>query len=427
MRTTTSIRFGLALLSAASILISCSTSDHLFQPTSLSDSAYDRFGGVYHTYIYDPGETTPVPSGFKPFYISHIGRHGSRYPVDRPYVMTGLSRLQECGQAGILTSEGEKLLEGFRKLDSLCTGVYGYLDAKGAQEHKDIASRMYENYPGVFHQKDRDSVAVQSTHRQRCLMSSWNFCTTLRSKAPGIRMGLVAGDKYYDILSNAETKEITAHNKPFNQSYDEHLYGRLDVDAFYERMFTDTQKAAEIVSRKGLLLETCYTNGSVALYLGVSDIVDAMTPQEYEAAARVYSGKMNCQHCNSAENGDFRVFYARPLLGDFIDKADSALEGNGVAADLRFTHDTGMMPFFGLIGIEGYDRGYTYDEAADNWDSTRLMCMATNLQAVFYRNRKGDVKVKLLLNERETSIPALGEGPFYDWEDLRAYLVSKMD
>ena len=50
--------------------------------------------------------------------------------------------------------------------------------------------------------------------------------------------------------------------------------------------------------------------------------------------------------------------------------------------------------------------------------------MAANFQLVFYRSRRGDVLVKCLLNENETAIPALGEGPYYPWPQLRAYLES---
>ena len=51
--------------------------------------------------------------------------------------------------------------------------------------------------------------------------------------------------------------------------------------------------------------------------------------------------------------------------------------------------------------------------------------MGTNLQMVFYQNRKGEVLVKILYNERETRIPAVPtfQGPYYRWDDLKAYLV----
>ena len=438
--------------------------------------AYESFGGVYHTYIYEPGVRTNAPKGYRPFYISHVGRHGSRYPVDRGYVHNGLNPLRECAQNGLLTPEGQNLLRGFEKLDSLSEGVYGFLCAEGAAEHKAIAGRMASNFPEVFaagqHAKKtnsrrenarnadmkradaemtagaqrslagracarsaetgracaRDSVTVQSTHRQRCLMSSWNFCTVLAARYPGLRMGLLSGEKYYDILSNAETPGIKARNKIYNNYSTQFTESHYDCRPMLLRLFTDPDRALALFPNARMLMETCYANGAVALYLGVPEILESITPGEFEEAARNYAAKMNCQHCGSAENGEFRVRFAAPLLRDFLEKADAALEpGSRIAADLRFSHDTGLMPFFALIGLDGYDRGYTFEEAFENWDSTRLMCMATNLQMVFYRGTEGGTLVKILLNERETPIPALGEGPYYEWEALKGYLSAILE
>ena len=50
--------------------------------------------------------------------------------------------------------------------------------------------------------------------------------------------------------------------------------------------------------------------------------------------------------------------------------------------------------------------------------------MAANLQIVFFRNKKGEIIAKLMLNERETSIPVKTDiFPYYRWEDLRPYLL----
>ena len=45
---------------------------------------------------------------------------------------------------------------------------------------------------------------------------------------------------------------------------------------------------------------------------------------------------------------------------------------------------------------------------------------------IFYKNKKGDVLVKLLYNERETTIPAVQTccGPYYKWSELREYFTS---
>jgi hypothetical protein len=54
--------------------------------------------------------------------------------------------------------------------------------------------------------------------------------------------------------------------------------------------------------------------------------------------------------------------------------------------------------------------------------------MASNLQMVFYRNRKGHVLVKFLYNEKESRL--IGLEPevvdyYYDWEKVRAAVMSR--
>ncbi|MBR3527632.1 MAG: hypothetical protein IKN88_07650 [Bacteroidales bacterium] len=46
---------------------------------------------------------------------------------------------------------------------------------------------------------------------------------------------------------------------------------------------------------------------------------------------------------------------------------------------------------------------------------------------IFYKNRQGDVIVKMLRNEKETVIPRLPtfDGPYYKWKDLREYLADR--
>ena len=40
---------------------------------------WEQLGGVYYAYPERSGADFRVPEGFRPFYISHYGRHGSRW------------------------------------------------------------------------------------------------------------------------------------------------------------------------------------------------------------------------------------------------------------------------------------------------------------------------------------------------------------
>ena len=75
----------------------------------LSDSSYAL--GVYRLYPTQFKEQTPAPKGYKPFYISHYGRHGSRYVLrdekyDRAYRV-----FEDAAYFGKLTPYGKEIYD----------------------------------------------------------------------------------------------------------------------------------------------------------------------------------------------------------------------------------------------------------------------------------------------------------------------------
>ena len=90
-----------------------------------------RAAGVIHSYEFLPLKDTPAPTGFKPFYISHYGRHGSRsHSSDKSYVLLR-DCLQTAKEEGILTSSGDSLLACALQMIQLHNGMDGRLTARG--------------------------------------------------------------------------------------------------------------------------------------------------------------------------------------------------------------------------------------------------------------------------------------------------------
>lgn len=385
-----------------------------------AQNVYDDFAGVYAPYKFESSRVTPAPRGYEAFYISHIGRHGSRYAVDFPYVNKGLAPLLRADTLGILTPRGKKLLKDFVTLDSLSQGLYGFLCQRGYVEHEGIALRMAENYPQVF--RGRDSILCQSTHIQRCIQSSWSFCIALKGAYPKLAFRQLAGEKYFAVLCNVKSPKLRRIVRSGAAMIEDYLNENFDLEGFFSSIFTDMNAAGRLNVKLSFLLECIFTNGAMARYLGVPTLSEFLTPEESEVVARAYNAKLFVNNCASAENGPARALSSAPLLEDVLSRADAAVAGNKIAADLRFTHDSGIMPYLSLIKLKGYEYAYSYDEARRCWDATELIPMGTNVQMIFFRNRSGRVLVKLLFNEKETSIPALGPGPYYDWGTLRAYM-----
>ena len=87
------------------------------------------------------------------------------------------------------------------------------------------------------------------------------------------------------------------------------------------------------------------------------------------------------------------------------------------------------MPLAGLMCLEEASGVCSQpDSIAVTWQDYRVTTMASNIQWIFYRNRSGNVLVKILLNEREQRIPVPTDTwPYYRWDDLRAFYMKILE
>ena len=88
------------------------------------------------------------------------------------------------------------------------------------------------------------------------------------------------------------------------------------------------------------------------------------------------------------------------------------------------------MPLACLLEMDNCGAQVENLDTLDNvWRNYRIFPMGCNVQLVFYRPKKGngDILVKGLLNERETTLPvATNQWPYYRWVDLRRYYLEKI-
>ena len=124
----------------------------------------------------------------------------------------------------------------------------------------------------------------------------------------------------------------------------------------------------------------------------------------------------------------------RHLLRNIVEKADSCLAladdpaKSHVTASLRFGHEVVVMPTVCMLNLNGYGARYDNLEQLEQneWYSYRIFPMASNIQIVFYRKPGADILVKVLLNEREATMPQLTPvygSVYYKWSDLRKYCL----
>lgn len=67
-------------------------------------------GSNYVAYRGPQKQLTAAPKGYKPFYLSHYGRHGSRYMIGKKAYDVPYFSLLKAKQEGKLTAKGEETL-----------------------------------------------------------------------------------------------------------------------------------------------------------------------------------------------------------------------------------------------------------------------------------------------------------------------------
>lgn len=379
----------------------------LFLPVVAGSSG--NWSGSYEAYSPGDCKDTSPPGGYKVCYVSHYGRHGSRYLLsDAEFSCLRLwDSLAVCG--GGLTPQGKALREGLDSIFVEHQRMFGILTEKGSQQHQGIGKRLARRYPALFRKGTHTHVRCISSPSQRCIQSMANFTLGLCSEAPRCRFELKTGPRYYDIISarmdDSAWREIARRKK--DSVIRKELLPLFKSDRYFRTAeHWNVSEDALVALYSGI-----YTVGAAATGLDSARerwLPRFFTPEELEVfrkAEAIYDRQL---FLTSSDAGNPRIDKtARPLLRDIVTRAEEALAGQDIAADLRFGHDSGLLPLIALTGL-----------SADGH-----FCMAENLQLVFFRNRRGDVLVKFLFNEEETLLPALSpvKACYYAWTDVKAY------
>ncbi len=413
-------------------MVGCFSYGQSLDARRLLEEDITRSANLHHNYeapsqVYD----SPVPKGYTPFYISHYGRHGSRYHWGARPIDEAISVLDSLMCHDLLTEQGLAVREDILILQQAHEGQVGYLTHKGAAQHQAIAHRMYSRYPQVFKQKDRREVNCAATNVQRCIQSMANFCVQLARENPSLDFTMDAGERFADYISNSKGVPRFSERSRFIK--DSIFNASVDPSRVMTAWVKDSTAALEFLPHRSSrqFMYSIFSAGGIGQCLDIEDpfIYRHYTFDEVYGMWKYADVSYYDSMCATVENNRSRDLIGKRILEDILEKADAALDGGDHAADLRFGHDTGLSPLMCLLKVQGVEREYPLATAPEVWLGFQRMPMASNLQIVFYHNRKGDVLVKFLFNEKETTIPSLSavSGPYYKWEDVRSYFVSLLE
>ena len=385
-----------------------------------------KAAGMEGAYRFEKYALTPTPKGYKPFYISHYGRHGSRYAwTSRAYTEIG-NTLSEAKEAGNLTPFGESFLERYLNFCDVAIANTGDLVQLGEEQHSRIAEEMARNFPKVFAGARR--VDALSSVSGRCIVSMASFTTSLQKQYPKLDIHVKSNHLGMCIVAPPEAPkgyvrqfEASDPDSLTREKLGQFIRRKVDVDGIMGHIFKDPSAVKHTGGTTDLMYWLYMFMGNYPNYSDPALFADVLTDEQYAQLWETYN--------YSSYLTDITERYQMiPLLEDILSKADIAIVNHDTAADLRFGHDYVLEAFIALLNLDGFGTITQKADDAKYWFQSYRICKATNLQFVFYESRRGDrgILFKILWNGKEATIPALQPvtGPYYRWDDFRAYAQS---
>jgi len=417
---------------ALSVLLSAG----LWAQTAFEEIAADplKAGGIYNMYP-ETGFSKPVapPKGYKPFYISHYGRHGARFNSSNSNYRKIFDVLTKAHKDGVLTEKGEDLYRRYAAQFPYCENRGGDLTEKGAQQHRGIARRMYQNYPEVF--KGAAEIDARATIVPRCVLSMDAFCDELKIMNPALKidrtssindMGFLNPHSKYNPLVEPTDEGYNNKYAYWQPNYKKMLRENTDPDTFFARLFKDPKVVKNYWDPRDFEVTLYYLACSNQCLDYEEDFWDLFTEEEKCLLWEADSYRFFCSKGPDDIQGGRQWAFCKTFAENILQCAEEDI-ASGRAARLRFGHDITIMSFMTLMDIEGWSTpAPTPHEAKDLWQDYNVP-MGANLQFIFYRNSAGKILVRCMNNEEDFLLPISSEtAPYYTWDAFRSYMKERI-
>ena len=376
---------------------------------------------------------TPPPADKKPFYISHYGRHGSRYLNNRYAFDMPHQILLKADSLNKLTTEGKNVLNQIQFIVRNTENRWGELTELGKEQLRGISKRMMERFPEVF--IDSALIDARSTMVIRCMVSMGSAMQEIVEHNPKLRIQMDAS-KYDMIYLNLQDKKLrdSMMNYAAKKAYREFIKKRNKTDRIMNLIFNDSLYVKDHVDTfwfNYYLLKTGLMQQNTSMR-DTTKITDLYTDEEIYHFWQYENAWWYFMYGPSLLNGGKQPYTQRVLLRKIIDEADQRIQTNEPGASLRFGHETIVMPLVCLLELNNYGfQTMDLEEVeSHNWWACMVIPMAANVQFVFYRkdSEDKDILLKVLLNENEATLPIPTDcSPYYHWKDFREYFLKKLD
>ena len=348
---------------------------------------------------------TPTPKGYEPYYMSHYGRHGSRWLIGEGDYRHPLTTLREARDEGKLTAIGMETLKKLEDFYPTTVKRLGDLTTVGERQHHGIGRRMVEHFPELFKRKNLP-IDARSTVVIRCILSMVAECEELMAANPTARIhNDVSESLQYYLNQPWEGRVRDLGRRTGDRESRDARLRYTHPERLMKLLFNDEQYVYNNVRAGEFML------------------------QLFEVAANMQSHDTDIELLSLFTDDELYDQWRIRNVGWYLDYA--AAPQPQPQATLRFGHEVCVMPLACLLELDNCGAQVENLDTLDRvWRNYRIFPMGCNIQLVFYRPKKGkqgDILVKALLNERETTLPVTPvQWPYYRWQDVRQYYQEKI-
>ena len=371
---------------------------------------------------------TPAPKGYEPFYMSHYGRHGSRWLIGEGDYTTPLNILRDAHEAGKLTAEGEAVLKKLEDFFPTTVKRLGELTTVGERQHHGIGSRLARNFPEIFKAKNVP-IDARSTVVIRCILSMEAECEELAAANPTARIHNDVSESLQYYLNQGWSDRLRQASRESRKVRNQYEQKYSHPERLMKLLFNDQQYVYDNIRASSLMRQLFEIAANMQSHDTDIELYSLFTDEETYDQWRMRNIGWYLDYAAAPQTGAIMPFSQLNLLKNIIETADTVRQ---TQATLRFGHEVCVMPLACLLELGQCGAQVENLDTLDRvWRNYRIFPMACNIQLVFYRpkkGKKGDILVKALLNEREMTMPGKPvSGPYYRWDDLRQYYLERIN
>ena len=414
----------------------------VFETSAKEEIAANRYLAGSNYLDYDRQLTekalTPAPKGYEPFYMTHYGRHGSRWLISPRDYSQPIATLMSARKAGKLTPLGEETLKKLEAFHPTTEKRLGDLTTVGERQHHGIGRRMAQHFPEIF-KTPNVKIDARSTVVIRCILSMIAECEELAAANPTAQIHNDVSESLQYYLNQPWEGIVKEQGKTGNKEFDESQQKYTHPERLMKTLFNDQQWVYNNVASGDFMRRLFEVAANMQSHDTDIELLSLFTDEEVYDQWRIRNIGWYLDY-GGWPGADCKMPFSQlNLLKNIIETADTVTQ---TQATLRFGHEVCVMPLACLLELDNCGMAVeNLDELDTYWRNYRIFPMGCNIQLVFYRPKvkksKGtdykspttgdDILVKALLNERETYLPAQTDNwPYYKWKDLRKYYLDKI-